>query len=251
MNVLVVDDDHGMCKTLCDILSVKGYGCEAAYSGEEAIQRVRQKDYHCILMDIKMPGINGVEAFQTIRKMTTNTVIILMTAYFTDPSVLEAKRQGILAVLPKPLNITSFLNFLSTLEKGKAILIVDDDPHFCWTMGNILKEQDFKIQAALSSEEAVEKITKDGVDIVLLDMKLNGLTGLDVLKLMRKAEPNIQVILITGYYQEMAEAIKDALDIKAYTCLYKPLDMDKLFRTLEEIYRKKWQQLLGQLSAEI
>jgi len=246
MNVLVVDDDRGMCKTLCDILKVKGYGCEVAYSGEEAIERVGQKEYGCVLMDIKMPGISGVEAFQTIRKMESKVVVVLMTAYFTDPSVKEAKQMGVLAVLPKPLDITSLLSFLSFVEKQKAILIVDDDAIFCLTMGDILRQQNFNVQTDLSSEGAMEKITKDGVDIVLLDMKLDGLSGLDVLKLIRKADPNIQVILITGYHQEMAQAIKEALDIKAYTCLYKPLDMDKLIKTLEEIYYGKWQQLLGQ-----
>ena len=60
-----MDDDRRMVKTICDVLKVKGYEAIEAYSGEEALKKVKADIPDCILMDIKMPGINGVEALQT------------------------------------------------------------------------------------------------------------------------------------------------------------------------------------------
>src|SRR6266567_2279656 len=68
VKVLVVDDDRRMVRTICDILRVKGYEAVPAYSGEEGVDKVKGESFDCVLMDIKMPGIDGVEALQMIRK---------------------------------------------------------------------------------------------------------------------------------------------------------------------------------------
>lgn len=68
MKILVVDDDRRIVKTTCDILKIKGYEAIAAYSGEEGLAKVRSDPPDCVLMDIKMPGINGVEAISRCRQ---------------------------------------------------------------------------------------------------------------------------------------------------------------------------------------
>jgi CheY-like chemotaxis protein len=67
LQVLVVDDDRGMVKTISDILRIKGYEAVPAYSGEEAVEKVKGESPECVLMDIKMPGIDGVGALKLIR----------------------------------------------------------------------------------------------------------------------------------------------------------------------------------------
>ena len=64
VSVLVVDDDEGMVATLEDILGAAGYDVDVAYSGWQAVERVRHQVPDCILMDVRMPGLNGVEAFR-------------------------------------------------------------------------------------------------------------------------------------------------------------------------------------------
>src|SRR5690242_9129965 len=113
LRVLVVDDDRRMMKTICDILQVKGYEAIPAYSGEEAVAKVKEDSPNCVLMDIKMSGIDGVEALKMIGDAVPDLPVLLMSAYATDEQIEEAKRQGAYAVLTKPIDVQGVLSFLS------------------------------------------------------------------------------------------------------------------------------------------
>lgn len=111
--ILVVDDDRAMVRTLSDILRLRGWSPDAAYSGEEAVLAEQQHDYELVLMDIKMPGIDGVTAFRRIKAHNPAARVVLMTAH-TDPAVLQAAiNEGALRVLPKPLDLPTLLALLN------------------------------------------------------------------------------------------------------------------------------------------
>jgi DNA-binding response OmpR family regulator len=237
LSILVVDDDPMICKTMCDVIRLKGYLCDSVYDGIQAISRLREKTYQCVFMDIKMPGKNGVEVFKEIREIAPKTLVVLITAFTSDNLVQEAKKLRVSVTLPKPLNLKEINKFLRFLEKGKNILIVDDDEDFCKTLADILSLEGYQITTALSAKEALEKFDK--MDIVILDIKLNHINGLDVLREIRAKTKDIQVVLVTGYYKEMESAIDEALKIKAHTCFPKPIDIKQLSGVLEEVYTNK------------
>ena len=81
LRILVVDDDRRMTKTLVDILRVKGYDPEPAHSGEEALEKIRGSQFDCLLTDIRMPGMDGVDLFQAIGEIQPQLPVVLMTAY--------------------------------------------------------------------------------------------------------------------------------------------------------------------------
>ena len=81
--------------------------------------------------------------------------------------------------------------------------------------------------------------------LVLLDLKLGSVNGVDVLKQIRAKHPTKPVVMVTGYRQEMGETIEQGLKIGAYTCLYKPFEMDALISLIEEIRLKKLKELLA------
>ncbi len=110
--VLVVDDDPAMVQTLCDILRIKGWEAEGVFSGEAAISCLRERTWPVVLMDIRMPGIDGVEACRVMMGMEPKPRVILMTAQ-ADPSRLrEAESQGAWQVLPKPLDLSRLLTLM-------------------------------------------------------------------------------------------------------------------------------------------
>ena len=80
--------------------------------------------------------------------------------------------------------------------------------------------------------------------VILLDIKFNGISGLDVLKQIRKNNPTLPVLMVTGYRKEMASAIQAALEINAYTCLYKPLEIPQLLQMLTELQTTRLRGLL-------
>ncbi|WP_020677879.1 response regulator [Geopsychrobacter electrodiphilus] len=245
MKILVVDDDLRIVKTTCDILKIKGHEATAAYSGEEGVEQVGRERPDCVLMDIKMPGINGVAAMKRMQEIAPGLPIILVSAYATDDLLAEAKRAGAYAVLSKPLNFPMILSFLSLLRKEESILVVDDDPNFCKTLKDILNLRGFRVETEAEPGKVMGHLADDYKLAIVLDLKLGAVNGTDVLKEVRARYPTKPVVLVTGYRQEMGDSIEKGRSIGAYTCLYKPLEMDDLFRVIEEIRIKKLRNLLG------
>ena len=117
LRILIVDDDRRMARTLTDILKVKGYEAEMAHSGPEALEKVEKGHFDCILSDIKMPEVNGVELYRAIKEIDADLPVVLMTAYSHDKLVNEGLKEGAIAVMTKPLDINALLSFFSALRK--------------------------------------------------------------------------------------------------------------------------------------
>ncbi|TWO80242.1 response regulator [Denitratisoma oestradiolicum] len=239
MKILVVDDDRQIVKTTCDILRVKGHETIPAYSGEEGVAMLGSDRPDCVLMDIKMPGISGVEALKRMKEIAPALPVILVSAYATEDLLEEARQAGTYAILSKPLNIQMVLSFLDLLHQKENILIVDDDPNFCKTLKDILSMQGFRVETVTQAQEVMRGLENDRKLVVLLDLKLGEASGVDVLKQIRLRYPSMPVVMVTGYHQEMGDAIADGLQSGAYACLQKPLEIDALLRVIEEI-RLSW-----------
>lgn len=244
--VLVVDDDRRMVRTICDILKVKGCEAAAAYTGEMAVEHVRSARPDCVLMDIKMPGINGVETLQLLRQIAPHLPVVLMSAYATDELAFQARRQGADAVLAKPLDISSILSFLALLRKEESVLIVDDDPNFCGTLKDILQSRGYKVETEDDPGKVLGHMEQDYKLVVLLDLKLGQSDGLDVLTAIRTKYPTKPVLLMAGYKEGLGSVIEQGLKIGAATCLYKPLAIDELLESIDAISRAKRRAILDQ-----
>jgi len=243
LSILIVDDDRRMARTVGDILKVKGYQAETAFSGSEALKKIKETHFDCVLTDVKMPGINGVELYQAIKEIRPYLPVVLMTAYSSDALIKKGLKEGALASLTKPLDINLLLSFFSSLRREQSIVIVDDDLNFSKTLAGILKERDFQVTQVSDPKNLTDKLKPEG-EIVLLDMKLNEVSGLEVLKEIRKLYPCLPVILVTGYREEMSQAIKTALEISAYACLCKPFQIDELIQLLGQIQHWQWAKVL-------
>ena len=245
LRILIVDDDRMMVKTLQDILKVKGHLAEGVYSGSEAVDKINAGHFDCILTDIKMPEMNGVELHQAIKAMQPDLPVVLMTAYATDKLVEEGLAERAIASLTKPLDMNRLLHFFSALREERTVVIVDDDPLFCKTLGDILQVRGFTVTQITDPHSVMDKLRQDG-QIVLLDMKLNGVNGLDVIKKIKEEYPHLPVILMTGYRNEMNAVIEAALKISAYTCLYKPFEIEELIQALTEINHAEMARILAE-----
>jgi len=245
MKILVVDDDHRIVKTTCDILKIKGHESIAVYSGEEGVEKVRSDAPDCVLMDIKMTGITGVEALKRMKEIVPLLPIVLVSAYATEDLMEEAKRAGAYAILSKPLNFPMILSFLALLRKEESILVVDDDPEFCKTLKDILTLRGYQVETETEPQRVMGHLENNyELAVVLLDLKLGTVSGVEVMKEIQTKYPGKPVLLMTGYRHEMGASIVEACKSGAHTCLYKPFEMDDLFQIIEEIRIKKLQNLL-------
>lgn len=244
MKVLVVDDDPRIVKTTCDILKIKGYQPIPAHSGEAGVERVRTDPPDCVLMDIKMPGINGVAAMKQMHQIVPSLPVILISAYATDDLLEDAKRSGAYAVLSKPINFEVILTFLDLFRKEESILVVDDDPEFCRTLKDVLNLRGVHVETEMEPQKVLADIETGHKLVVVLDLKLGAGNGLETLQRIRAQYPAVPVVLVTGSRKEMAGSIEKAFEIGAYTCLYKPFEVEALSQVVEEIRIKKLKNLL-------
>ena len=103
--ILVVDDESSHRQMIKAVLSAEGYEIKEAVDGDEAVRAVEEKFHDLILMDIRMPGLSGIEALQQIKEMSPGIPIIIMTAYASVNTAIEALKSGACDYLTKPLDI--------------------------------------------------------------------------------------------------------------------------------------------------
>ncbi len=103
--LLVVDDQMGVRRLLFEAFSEEGYEVELAGSGREALDKVRMILPDLILMDMKMPGMNGLETLHEIKKVNDSVPVIMMTAYGELEIVAEAMKLGVKEYVTKPFDI--------------------------------------------------------------------------------------------------------------------------------------------------
>jgi len=234
LKILIVDDDQRMTHTLADILAVSGYAAVEAGSALEALEKVHQESFDCVLTDIRMPQMDGVTFHQSICKEQPGLPVILMTAYAADDLIQQGLDAGIVGVLDKPINIVQLLGFFSTLAKNRIITIVDDDPEFSMTLGVILRKRGFTVDQISAPHPDMKKIASKA-QVVLLDLKLNRNNGSDVLNRIRDQFTGLPVLLVTAYREEMVDTIHLAMKNATITCLYKPTEITEVVRLLEQI----------------
>ena len=116
--IMVVDDDPGLRTTLEAILEDEGYDVTTAEDGYAAVELARQTSYSLIFMDIKMPGMNGVEALREIKKVRPDSVVVMQTGFAVEGLIREAVEEGAYAVLHKPVAVEEIIRIITELTSG-------------------------------------------------------------------------------------------------------------------------------------
>lgn len=119
--LLVVDDQVGIRRLLFEAFNEEGFEVELAGSGHEALEKVRAAIPDFILMDMKMPGLNGIETLQEIRKISDTVAVIMMTAYGELEIVSEALKFGIKEYVTKPFDILELRELVKKLIPSKQV----------------------------------------------------------------------------------------------------------------------------------
>jgi CheY-like chemotaxis protein len=122
------------------------------------------------------------------------------------------------------------------LEPPPRFLLVDDEKEFVQTLSDRLQTRDLDSAIAYDGEEALSYIEKDEPDVMVLDLKMPGVNGMDVLRKVKKERPHVEVIILTGHGSEKDKAL--AMELGAFAYLEKPVDIDVLTKTMKDAYNK-------------
>jgi len=113
--ILAVDDDQELLNLLMSELSTAGFKVTQANDGDEAIARVQKKRFDLVILDIKMPKVNGIETLKYIKKHFPATKVIMLTAFADLQNALESKRNGAEGFLDKPCDIDELITLMNRI----------------------------------------------------------------------------------------------------------------------------------------
>ncbi|MBF0450407.1 MAG: response regulator [Candidatus Magnetomorum sp.] len=117
------------------------------------------------------------------------------------------------------------------------VLLVDDEEEFVVTLSERLKMRQIDSTVALSGEMAMKAMNEDLPDVILLDLKMPGMDGMEILRRTQNNYPDVQIIMQTGHGSEKDK--KEAQRLGVFDYLSKPVPIEKLIKTITEAYNKK------------
>lgn len=232
--ILVVDDETNMRTTLADILGDEGYEIDTAVDGLSAVEMCDKDDYDVVLLDVRMPGIDGVETFRRIRRHNESVRVVMMSAYSMDDLKRSALEEGAIAFLSKPLDIDNVISLIQDVRET-AILVVGGDDDAAGPVKGSLKEQGYWVKVTSSPHDALELAEQIHFDIILIDTQLPMMNGLELYLEIKKVSPSSIAIMVSGMEEEFERLAREAVEQTAYTIMHKPLNIDELFALLKRI----------------
>jgi two-component system response regulator HydG len=234
-SILVVDDEPDTCANLSDILTDLGYEVDVAHDGPSALAKIAHKHYDIALLDVRMPGMDGLDLFRRIRAMRAGTVSIVVTAYASHETAQAALDAGVWKVVPKPVDFQKLLPLVEQATQQPLVLVVDDDPDLCHSLWDLLRERELRVCLAHDAAGAAHRLQSAAYQVVLVDLKLPDGDGAQVLQAVRQTNPQARTVLITGHRREMSHLIEQALTEGADAVCYKPFDVAQLLETVQRL----------------
>ena len=122
--MVIVDDEPEVLEELAEVFSEYGYEIDIAHGGEEALRKVKERRPHLMLLDIRMPGMDGIEVLRRVRETDPSMGIIMVTAVMEEALAQEAMKLGAFDYITKPID----LDYLRTSVVIKIINMLGSDP---------------------------------------------------------------------------------------------------------------------------
>lgn len=239
LEILIVDDDHDLADAIGEALEMVGHRPTVVYSGTEAIESYCGRSFDMTFMDVKLPDINGVETFMAIREMDSSARVVMMTGYRIDDLLAQATGNGAVKVLRKPFDMDEIISSLDEVKPSGLVLVADDDPDFAESAEHLLTEQGYDVLIARNGAEAIEKVIASSPDVLLLDLRMPVMHGLDVFLELRKRNCLLPTIIVTAYPREEGDAVAALKSLSVTGCLFKPFEPEALLRAIVEIEKEQ------------
>ncbi len=222
IHILVVDDQESMRETMAGIFEMEGYTVTSFGDPLKAVEAAKTTTFNIAFLDIRMPGMNGVDLFMHIKQSSPTTVVFMMTAFAEEELIKKALREGAYACMSKPVNIENIIETIKNLKNKNAILIVDDDVRFAESLSKILGGNGFAVKTAPTGAQAINEMKGDQYKVILLNMKLPDVNGLELYQQIKNINPDTSVVMMNGAESDQNTA--NIVNKGGYLCLQKPFD---------------------------
>ena len=235
LKILVVDDNRDNADSLVELFELEGHDVKVAYSGEEAIESYMSNDFDLAFMDVMMPGKNGVESFLEIRQLKPKAKVYMMTGYSVDQLLQQAIDNGALGVFGKPVDLTEVLGAIDGAKPSGIVLVAEDDPDFGPVLHQAITESGRNCELVTDGKEALERMDRGGVEVLILDLNMPLINGIEVYTTLRKSNRAVPTVMISACIDQYRDALESLTDIEVTGILTKPFDFDVLLGKLDRL----------------
>jgi PAS domain S-box-containing protein len=242
--ILVVDDDPQVANALAAALEHEGYATLVAYSGRKAIEIASAQRLDLITMDIVMPEMDGFETMKALSDDPNSAGVPILIISLIAKSQ-QSFALGVVGYLTKPVSHDALIRSVeqalaarTTRHEGPArILIIDDEHDIVTSLETALRQEGFSVNGAFSGEEGLDRIGEYNPDVILLDMRMPGINGIDVLTTLKHtpATHNIPVIILTASEASMNEARVRVIGLGAQEMLTKPFSIYAIVNEIKKV----------------
>lgn len=248
--ILVVDDERLICELLQVVLGSQGHQVIIASNGEQALELFAKHRPRLTLLDVCMPGLDGIEVLKQIHWMDPLAAVMILTALETDTLKQQAEEWGVTDFLSKGLPLEQLIAAVERAiqqqtgrpspvplpsgavgrplgqEDSASILVVDDDPIVRDLLTDFLGKRGYRVVTAHDGPAALTILSNQTPRLVVLDIYLPGMNGVKVLREMRAQHFGGGVIVLSGTQEE--RLLEEVLNMGAVELMAKPFDLERL-----------------------
>jgi|GEM_PF-463329 len=252
--ILVVDDDQSVHRLIRTHLGSSGYIVEVAADGESGLRKAKEFHPRLVILDLLLPGMDGFQVCRRLREdpdLAGIRILMLTAVYLSEEDKVKGFRVGADeflvkpdVIMSKPIHLKELRKTVDAIFEEKSegateaslhdrILVVDDDERNLRLMKMRLMSEGFEVKEASSGQAALDLLEPFSPHLVLLDIKMPLMSGLDVLKELRTRSYDIPVVMMTAYGSESVAV--EAFELGADDYLIKPFDSAMAARRLRQL----------------
>ena len=227
---LIVDDNLEFAENLAEILRDRGAEVELASGGGPALELVGRSRFDALLTDMRMPEMGGAELVHEARRLDPGLAALVITAHVADDALAAARREGLLAVLAKPVPLGQLLELLDAARRDGLVAVIEDDARLSDNLCEALRGRGFAAVTAASVLET-ERLGPVRPCCALVDLRLPGGPDGEAMRRLGERFPGLPMLIMTGLHPLPAAA--------RTPCFTKPFDTAELLAAVERLHASR------------
>lgn len=250
VKVLLVDDETDFLAATARALERRGFAVTAAASAEQARAALVNDDtIDVAVLDVRLPDGDGHDLFLELKARYPRLQAIILTGNRDEHKSFTLSHRGLYDYLDKPCEVEQLARVImeahqrgledrdqeAPVEDAGAgairVLLIDDEVDFLKSLARLLARRGMTVFSAENGEDGLALLRREQVDVAVVDLKMPGLTGLEVLERINRERPRVQVIILTGH--ATVESGVEGMKKGAADYLFKPQDPEDLIRKIQ------------------
>ena len=194
---LVVDDNSDLAENLAEILRADGAEAAVATRGDEALALVRTTRFDALVTDMRMPAMGGAELVSAVRRIDPGLPVVVVTGHTETEALAAARREGLLAVLEKPIPLPRLLQLLAAARRDAVVALVEDDRAQAANLAEALSSRGFTAVTAASVAET-ESLGPSVPCCAVVDLRVPGGPDGEAMRRLAARFPGLPMLVVTG-----------------------------------------------------